>query len=137
MLYYTQFVVMNLAGLQVRWTAQNRSDTGLGFLESFRIFWVPPVMGVIATTVLAIWAQEELWLLSPILAGWLIAAVLAWMTSQPKLGDWARRHRLFLIPEEIPELCPAELGFVEQAAAGSGTSLSSPYDALPVQSLTR
>jgi membrane glycosyltransferase len=97
MLYYTQFVVMNLAGLQVRWTAQNRSDTGLGFLESLRIFWVPPVMGVIATTVLAAWAQEELWLLSPILAGWLIAPVLVWMTSQPKLGDWARRHRLFIM----------------------------------------
>jgi membrane glycosyltransferase len=38
MLYYTQFVVMNLAGLQIPWTAQNRSDTGLGFFESLRIF---------------------------------------------------------------------------------------------------
>ena len=94
MLYYTQFVVMNLAGLQVGWTAQNRSDTGLRFFESFRIFWVPPVLGVIAATVLAIWAREVLWLLSPILAGWLTAPVLAWMTSQPKLGEWTRRHRV-------------------------------------------
>ena len=114
-------------GRHVRWTAQNRSDTGLGFLERFHIFWMPPVIGVIATTVLAIWAREELWLLSPILVGWLIAPVLAWMTSQPKLGEWARRHRLFLTPEENPELCPAELRFVDQAAAVSTNSLSLPF----------
>lgn len=127
MIYYTQFVVMNLAGLRVGWTAQNRSDTGLRFLESFRIFWVPPVLGVIVATVLAIWAREVLWLLSPILAGWLMAPVLAWMTSQPKLGEWARRHRLFLIPEENPELCPAELRFVEQGMADSETAWEFPH----------
>ena len=33
MLYYTQFVVMNLAGLQIPWSAQNRSDTGIPILR--------------------------------------------------------------------------------------------------------
>ncbi|MEI6339364.1 MAG: glucans biosynthesis glucosyltransferase MdoH [Verrucomicrobiota bacterium] len=115
MLYYTQFVVMNLAGRHVQWNAQNRSDDkGLGLLESFRIFWIPPVGGVLGVTALLLWAPPVLWVLSPILAGWLLAPVLAWLTSQAALGDWARRHRLFLIPEEIPALCPKELRFVEE-----------------------
>jgi membrane glycosyltransferase len=130
MLYYTHFVIMNLAGLQIPWTAQNRSDRGLGFFESLRIFWLPPVLGSIASAFLAVWAPEELWLLSPILIGWLLAPVLAWLTSQPRLGDWARRHRLFLVPEEKPELCPAELRFVEEGAGRSGISWSFPHGGL-------
>jgi membrane glycosyltransferase len=34
---------------------------------------------------------------------------------------------LFVIPEENPELCPAELRFVEKSAAGSGTSWDFPH----------
>lgn len=115
MLYYTQFVVMNLAGLQVHWSAQNRSDDkGLGFFESFRIFWIPPVAGLVTVGALFTWAPQELLLLSPILAGWLLAPIVAWLTSQAQLGDWARKHGLFLIPEENKELCPKELRFVEE-----------------------
>ncbi|HEY5778739.1 MAG TPA: glucans biosynthesis glucosyltransferase MdoH [Terrimicrobiaceae bacterium] len=127
MLYYTQFVVTNLAGLQVRWTAQNRSDMGLGFFQSLRIFWMPPAMCIIAATSMAIWAREELLLLSPILIGWLIVPVLAWITSRPDLGDWARRHGLFLIPEENPQLSPAELRFVEQGVSDLGTAWDFPH----------
>jgi len=131
MLYYTQFVVMNLAGLQVQWSAQNRSDDkGLGLRESFRIFWIPPVCGVLAVTALLLWAPQVLWLLSPILAGWLLAPILAWLTSQATLGDWARRHRLFLIPEEIPALCPEELRFVEEGAADPQDAWNFPYAGL-------
>jgi len=114
MLYYTQFVVMNLAGLHVPWNAQNRSDDkGLGLVESFRIFWMPPSVGVIATLCLSLYAPQLLWLLAPILAGWLLAPVLACLTSKATLGDWARRHKLFLIPEETKSLAPEELNFVE------------------------
>jgi hypothetical protein len=52
---------------------------------------------------------------------------LGWPASQPKLREWARRHRLFLTPEENPELCPAELRFVDQAAAVFTASLSLPF----------
>lgn len=116
MIYYTQFVVMNLAGLQIHWSAQNRSDDhGPGFWESCRIFWIPPVMGVLATTAIIVWSPQELPWISPILAGWLLAPVMAWITGQPWLGDWTRKHNLFLIPEETPETCPKELTFVASA----------------------
>ena len=127
MLYYTRFVVMNLAGRQVPWSSQNRSDDkGLGFFESFRIFWLPPVCGVLAVSALMLWAPQVLWVLSPILAGWLLAPVMAWLTSQAKLGDWARRHRLFLIPEETAALCPKELRFVEEHAGNDEASWNFP-----------
>lgn len=118
MIYYTQFVVMNLAGLQIHWSAQNRSDDrGPGFLESCRVFWLPPILGVLATAAVVTWSPRELPWLSPILAGWLLAPVLAWLTAQPWLGDWSRRRGLFLVPEENPEACPEELTFVAGAAA--------------------
>jgi membrane glycosyltransferase len=114
MIYYTQFVVMNLAGLQIRWGGQNRSDDrGPGFWESVRTFWIPPVLGVVATAVIFTWSPQELPWISPILLGWLLAPVMAWLTGQPWLGDWTRKHGLFFIPEENPATCPKELTFVE------------------------
>jgi len=85
---------------------------------------------VLAVTALLLWAPQVLWLLSPILAGWLLAPILAWLTSQAALGDWARRHRLFLIPEEIPALCPEELRFVEEGAADSQDAWNFPFAGL-------
>lgn len=119
MIYYTQFVVLIAAGLQVRWGSQNRSDDrGLTLRESFRIFWLPPVLGLAAVAVLWNAARHELLLLTPILAGWLLAPVLAWMTSLPALGDWARQRRLFVIPEELPGGSPDELAAVERSVGG-------------------
>ena len=137
MLYYTQFVVVNLAECRYPWSARNRSDTGLRFFESLGIFWLPPLMGFIATTLFVCCAREDLWLLSPILVGWLVAPVLAWVTSQPRLGEWARRHRLFLVPEEKLEFCPAELLFVEGGAQRSEVPWSFPHGVLPVLLLIR
>lgn len=128
MIYYTQFVVLNLAGLQIHWNAQNRSDDrGPGFRETCRAFWLPPVLGLLATWTVAVWSPRELPWLSPILAGWLLAPVLAWITAQPWLGDWTRKHRLFLIPEETPAFRPAELAFVEQPSAPPPPSESPEY----------
>ncbi len=119
MIYYTQFVILTLSGITVKWESQNRSDdVGIGFLESFRIFYLPPLLGVIAVAALWRYGREELWLMSPIILGWLLVPVIAWATSQPKLGDWARRRRLFVTPEELPKDCPQELEDVSQIRDG-------------------
>ena len=118
MIYYTQFVIMNLAGIPIRWGAQNRSDDrGPGLGETIRRFWIPPVFGVLATAAILTWVPQILPWISPILLGWLLAPILAWLTAQPWLGDWTRKLGLFLIPEENPVSRPAELSFVENAAA--------------------
>lgn len=131
MLYYTQFVVLNLMGLQVKWGSQNRSDdVGLGFIESFRIFWIPPTIGVIAVASLWEFAPHELLLLSPILAGWLLSPVIAWMTSKAKAGEWLRRHGLFLTPEEQEAYRPEELRFVAEGGEGDASAWEQPHSGL-------
>lgn len=128
MLYYTQFVLMNLAGLQIRWGGQNRSDDkGIGLIESFQIFWLPPTLGVIAVGALAYWAPHQIWLLTPILAGWFLAPLLAWITSQPGLGDWTRKNRFFFIPEESATRQPPELKWVEESSPIDAPEWSYPF----------
>jgi len=121
MLFYTRFVVLTLMGLPNRWESQNRSDDkGLGFWQSFRIFWFPPACGVLACVVMWYFARQQMLLLSPILAGWLLAPAIAWWTSQPGLGDWARCRRLFVTAEELPEWEPGELAAVRQVPSPDG-----------------
>lgn len=125
MIYYTRFVFLTVAGLQVKWDAQNRSDErGLSLGESFRIFWLPPLLGIGAIVILWNWAPFEIILLTPILAGWILAPWLAWMTSKPALGDWCRSHGLFLIPEERPGGSPKELEEVEKCVLADDARLS-------------
>jgi len=113
MLTYTRFVVSNLLGIQVKWNTQNRSENeGLTLRQSLRTFWFPPVLGISVIVLLGVQAPYELWLLSPILAGWLLTPFLAWLTSKPGLGIRARGLGLFVIPEELPESTPLELRFV-------------------------
>lgn len=117
MIYYTRFVLLTMAGLQVKWDAQNRSDDrGLSLGDCLRIFWLPPFLGVAAVLVLWNLAPFEIAVLSPILLGWLLAPILAWLTSKAGLGDWCRRHGLFLIIEEQPGGSPRELEEVEESA---------------------
>jgi membrane glycosyltransferase len=129
MLYYTRFVILNILGITVRWGNQNRSDdVGPGLRESLKQFWLPPVTGVISLTALIIWSPVQIWLLSPIIAGWLCAPFLAWLTGQPKLGDITRRLGLFAIPEENPKTCPPELAFVSRENPEVSPPISEPPD---------
>lgn len=126
MIYYTRFVFLTMAGLQVKWGGQNRSDDkGLTLGESCKIFWLPPVLGLASVAALWEFARHEIILLSPILLGWLLAPFLAWMTSKAELGDWCRRKGLFLIAEEQPGGSPRELEAVQKNEAGfDGLSVS-------------
>lgn len=133
MLYYTRFVISNVLGITIHWSNQNRSDDkGLGLLESYKIFWLPPVVGVLAISALIIWSPVQIVLLSPILAGWLLAPVIAWVTSQPWLGDLTRRAGLFATPEENPKTCPPELHH-----AGQTETLKAKFGAFPHGGLAR
>ena len=128
MIYYSRFVISILAGLQVKWEAQNRSDDkGLGFLESWRIFWLPPFIATVVTSLMFVFARHEILLMSPILLGWFLGPILAWITSQPKLGDFLLRTRLFLVPEEIDERCPEELKKVHQIIQADDQNWKFPF----------
>ncbi len=133
MLYYTRFVISNLLGITIHWSNQNRSDDkGLGLWESYKIFWLPPVVGFLAISALIIWSPVQIILLSPILAGWLLAPLIAWVTSQPWLGDFTRKAGLFAIPEEDPKTCPAELQH-----AGQSDEIEPGFGSFPHSGLAR
>lgn len=128
MIYYSQFVVSLLAGLQAKWGSQNRTDDkGMTILESCRIFWLPPVLGAISLAVLIVYAPHEILLLSPILGGWLLAPFLAWATSQPALGDFLIWSKIFFVSEEDPKECPRELEKVRQIAQEAEDNWNFPY----------
>ncbi len=126
MIYYSVFVVLIAAGSQVKWGSQNRSDDkGIGLIESIRIFWIAPALGLAAVAALVIHAPHEIPILSPILAGWILAPVIASLTSQPGLGDLAKKLRLFVTPEEHSP--PTELDDIRRITEKTSSPWAFPF----------
>jgi len=114
MIFHTLFVVMTVFGWQVRWNAQNRADAGLGFAHGLVLYGWISCLGLLAQVVALVYLGNfSLWLM-PIFVGWILAPVLAWVTSSPAVGLAMRRAKLFLTPEEIDT--PSELeGLAEES----------------------
>jgi membrane glycosyltransferase len=101
MLFHTLFVVLTLLGLQIRWNAQNRADTALDFTHCLVLYGWISCLGLLAETVAMLYLGNfSLWL-TPIFAGWILAPVLAWVTSSPQVGLACRKAGLFLTPDEV------------------------------------
>ncbi len=107
MMFHTLFVLMTLLGLQIQWTTQNRTDAGLSMAHCVKLYGWLTILGVV-TQVLAAYYLSTGWLwLAPIFIGWILAPVLAYLTSSSGLGLWLKSVRIFLTPEEVqppPEL---------------------------------
>jgi membrane glycosyltransferase len=119
MIFHSLFVALTLLGLHIRWTTQNRSDTGLTFVHCLVLYGWISCLGLLAQIVaVAYLGNFWLWLM-PIFAGWILAPVLAWLTSLRELGVKCRSLGLFLTPEETqppPELAGLNGGKSEEAA---------------------
>ena len=124
MIFHTLFVVLTLLGLQIRWNAQNRSDSALDFVHCLTLYGWISCLGLLAqTTAVFYLGTFSLWL-TPIFAGWILAPVLAWFTSSPAVGLAFRRAGLFLTPEEVK--LPVELTGLADADA-QDTTRSAPW----------
>jgi membrane glycosyltransferase len=107
MIFHTLFVGLTLLGLQIRWNAQNRTDTGLSFAHCVVLYGWISCLGLLAQVVASVYLGNfSLWLM-PIFVGWILAPFLAWFTSSPRVGLALRKAGLFLTPEEIET--PTEL----------------------------
>lgn len=107
MVFHSLFVVLILSGLQIRWTTQNRSDSGLPLTSSLKTYGWLSVLGCAGLWAALAFLQDDGWWLMPIFVGWMAAPLLAWLSSQEWTGRWTRKLNLFVIPEEarpIPEL---------------------------------
>lgn len=103
MLYQSKFVVAILMRRSVGWPPQNRDDHRLSLYEAVLAHGDHTVIGLIAG-----WASYTyvpgffLWLI-PVLAGLVLSIPLSMLSSSVAVGQWTRRMRLFLTPEEHTE----------------------------------
>jgi membrane glycosyltransferase len=100
-LLQARFVIGTLMGRVVEWNAQDRGETSTGFREAIRRHWLSTLLAVLWTVLLAMTMPNLLWWFSPVILGFLLAIPLSAWTSRVSVGEWARKHGLFLIPEEL------------------------------------
>ena len=126
MMFHTLFVLLTISGMQIKWNTQNRADTGLTFTHCLKLYGWLTVLGVVTCQVAASYLGNASWWLVPILAGWILAPLLAWVTSGRRLGLLFRSAGLFVTPEETdppPELLGLDDGDEESQ---TGTAAPSP-----------
>ncbi len=100
MVFHSTFVVTTLAGRPVSWNAQERGDRGIPFGEAlWRHKW-HVLLGLVWGAVILWFAPRYIWWLLPVLAGLVLSVPLTVLTSRADAGQWLRRHKLLLTPEE-------------------------------------
>ena len=98
---YAQYIWALLRGGSVRWDAQPRDDRGLSWREGWQRLRGHTLVGA-AWLALLLTTETALVLWSaPLLVGLLVAAPAAILSSRAALGAAARRHGLFLTPDEV------------------------------------
>ncbi len=107
MAVHSRFVILPLLGIRARWGTQQREDYELGWREAYAYHGIDTLVGIVWGTAVYIMAPDFFWWLTPVLAGFLLATPIAVYTSRIRLGLWAKRRGLFLIPEETDT--PTEL----------------------------
>jgi membrane glycosyltransferase len=102
----TRFLVGIFMGKSVKWEAQHRGETGTSLGEAIRRHWVATLLGLLWSGLLLSTVPKLFWWFSPVCLGLSLSIPLSVWTSRTSSGVWARRHRLFLIPEELqpPEI---------------------------------
>lgn len=100
MLFHSVFVLNILAGRAVGWPPQERGERGMSWDLALGRHLGQIVLGVGAVAVMGYWAPSFLVWLLPVVAGLLLAPLLAVYSSRRSLGLGARRWRMFMTPEE-------------------------------------
>ena len=98
LVFHAIFVFGALTGRVVQWHAQARDDRSLAWGEAARLLGLPLLVGLLSLAIVAARAPVMAALLAP---GLVLGVPLAVWSSRRGPGVWARRHRLFVIPEEI------------------------------------
>jgi membrane glycosyltransferase len=100
MLFHTTFLVHILAGNAVGWPPQARGDRGMAWRLALRRHVPHALLGLAALAVLAVLVPSYVPWILPVVAGLIVSAPLAVLSSRRKAGVAARRWRLFVTPEE-------------------------------------
>jgi membrane glycosyltransferase len=97
----TRFVTAILLGRNVKWQAQQRDDMQTSPREALGRHATGTLLGLAWAGLFLLAAPRLLWWFSPVLAGLILAIPVSVWSSRATAGAWAKRHGLWLIPEEI------------------------------------
>lgn len=101
MMFQSKFVIEIFSGHSVSWNTQNREEKGTSFKDAFsRHIW-HTILGIFTTIVVALYAKSLFWWMLPITVGLMLSIPISMITSKKSVGIWARKLKLFLIPEEV------------------------------------
>ena len=139
----TLFIASLVFGRRMTWKAQMRGRRALPLATALRLLWPQTVVGVAMSAALLATVPGLAAFASPLLIGLVLAAPLASLTADPRVGHWLGRHRICAIPEELappPEVCAVidlpratpETGaqpFEARGSAASGLAASDPPEA--------
>ncbi len=101
MLFQSGFVVSTLLDTDIGWSSQQRDDKGIAIPEAIGKLWLHCLVGV-AFAIIAFHVSSTLFLLFlPVVAGLVLSIPLSCVSSCNSVGLWARKHKMFLIPEEF------------------------------------
>ena len=103
MLFHSLFMLGILAGRAVGWPPQARGERGMPWARALGRHGGQVALGAAAVVVMGYWAPAFLTWLLPVVAGLLLAPLLAVYSSRRSLGVAARRWRMFMTPEERRE----------------------------------
>lgn len=121
-IYHSRFVVSTLAGLSVRWNAQQRDECGVGWREATSQFLPMTILGLLSAAGLWLLSPGLFAWFSPLMAGLWFAIPLAVMMGSARSGMSLRRWGLLAFDDEI---CPPQVlidrdACLERIASNSG-----------------
>lgn len=95
------FMVSLVTGKAIGWRRQNRDAHTLGFGDAFLALW-PHLLFGLSLYALALYSAPQLIMWSlPLTAGYVLAIPFVMITASPRIGAWAKRHKICAIPEDI------------------------------------
>jgi membrane glycosyltransferase len=118
MLSHSWYVISILLGISTGWGAQARDDRALPLWFVIRHYWVHTMIGAGCTWLLWRFMPGDLPWYALLLLGLWLAIPLVRVTSSFRLGAWAARRGLFLVPSETVKLPVLERAHELRADAG-------------------
>jgi membrane glycosyltransferase len=88
-------------GKSVKWDSQDRGEAGTRFGDAFRRHWSATAIGLAWGALLWLTVPKLFWWFAPVIGGFLLAIPFSVWSSRTSLGEWARKHNLFLIRAEL------------------------------------
>lgn len=100
MLFQTKIVFDILMGFDAGWSSQNRDAKGTLWKDAFRRHIIHTMIGCVTTLIVYLYANSLFFWVLPITIGLILSIPISVFSSRESFGLWAKKHKLFIIPEE-------------------------------------